>query len=200
MKPCECGTTHALRRVVLTGGPGAGKTAVLELVRQNFCRHVAVLPEAASLLFSGGFPRGSSERGKRVAQQAIFAIQRQLEALDDPADNHAVLVCDRGTIDCAAYWPGPDDFFAAMGTTREAELQRYHAVIHLRTPLGDAGYNHSNPERTESAEAAATIDERLAMLWLGHPRRLIVDRNPDFLEKASLALSLLRGEVPDCCR
>ena len=33
------------RRVVLTGGPGAGKTAALEMIKQSFCEHVRVLPE-----------------------------------------------------------------------------------------------------------------------------------------------------------
>jgi len=37
--------------VVLTGGPGAGKTAFLEIARRNFCEHIAVLPEAASIVF-----------------------------------------------------------------------------------------------------------------------------------------------------
>ena len=39
MKPCPCSDSHRTRRVVLTGGPGAGKTAVLELIRQSFCEH-----------------------------------------------------------------------------------------------------------------------------------------------------------------
>ena len=54
---CECAEPHERRRVVLTGGPGAGKTAVLELIRQSFCTHVKVLPEAAGIVFGGGFPR-----------------------------------------------------------------------------------------------------------------------------------------------
>lgn len=31
MTPCECSGTHGGRRIVLTGAPGAGKTALLEL-------------------------------------------------------------------------------------------------------------------------------------------------------------------------
>lgn len=32
MNPCICHARHDRRRIVLTGGPGAGKTAVLELI------------------------------------------------------------------------------------------------------------------------------------------------------------------------
>jgi adenylate kinase len=46
MVACEWTDVHERRRVVLTGGPGAGKTALLELIRQSFCSHVKVLPEA----------------------------------------------------------------------------------------------------------------------------------------------------------
>lgn len=37
----------------MTGVPGAGKTALLEMIRQSFCTHVRILPEAASVVFGG---------------------------------------------------------------------------------------------------------------------------------------------------
>lgn len=41
-----------------------------------------------------------------------------------------ILLCDRGTIDGAAYADGdPQDFFASVNTTFEAELARYDGVI-----------------------------------------------------------------------
>lgn len=56
--PCNCRLPfHDARLVVVTGGPGAGKTAVLELAARSFCEHVAILPEAATIVFGGGFPR-----------------------------------------------------------------------------------------------------------------------------------------------
>ena len=155
MKACECKEPHEQRRIVLTGGPGAGKTAVLELIRQSFCEHVRVLPETASILFGGGFPRGDVPPLRRAAQRAIFFTQRELEATAEASDA-AIVLCDRGTVDGAAYWPGPDDMWTAVGTTIDEQLQRYTAVVHLRTPHTDAGYNQSNPLRIEEAEGHGT--------------------------------------------
>jgi predicted ATPase len=199
MKPCSCEKTHTPRRIVLTGGPGAGKTAVLELVRQQFCAHVQILPEAAGIVFGGGFPRVGLPARRRAAQRAIFYVQRELENLGE-ADNAAIVLCDRGTVDGAAYWPGPDDFWRSVGTTREHELSRYDAVIHLRTPSIEGGYNHGNPLRTESAAAAAAIDERLLEIWNGHPRRFVVPASAEFLKKAALTIEILRAEIPECCQ
>ena len=200
MVACECSSVHRRRRVVLTGGPGAGKTALLELIRQSFCSHVKVLPESASVVFGGGFPREDDPACRRAAQRAIFYVQRELEIAGD-SHNPAIVLCDRGTIDGLAYWPGPsEEFWSSLGTTLESELSRYDAVIHLRTPAKEHGYNHQNPLRTESAGAAADIDGRIVRAWERHPRRFIVESSAEFLDKAARALEILRGELPECCQ
>ncbi len=199
MKPCDCHDRHVPRRVVLTGGPGAGKTAVLELIRLFFCEHVKTLPEAAGVVFSGGFPRSDRPPLRQAAQRAIYHIQRELEAVAD-TDGAAVVLCDRGTVDCAAYWTGEGDLFSAVGTTDAIELARYDAVIHLRTPTSPRAYNHTNPLRLESIEEAAAIDKQIALQWSTHPRVFVVEPTEDFLHKAARALSLLRDEVPWCCQ
>jgi hypothetical protein len=185
--------------MVLTGGPGAGKTAVLELVRHYFCEHVHVLPEAAGIVFGGGFPRRQDLSAIRAAQRAILCVQRELEAAAE-GENPAIILCDRGTIDGGAYWPGPDDFFTSVGTTLSAELRRYSAVIHLRCPAEQRGYDHRNPLRVESAAQALDVDRRLLALWSPHPRRCIVEPTAHFLSKARTALELIRAELPACCR
>lgn len=199
--PCSCQSPHEGKRIVLTGGPGAGKTAVLELVRRYFCKHVRVLPEAASILFGGGFPREESMASRKAAQRAIFQVQRQLELLVGGEGTPAITLCDRGTLDGAAYWPGPEDeLLSEVGSTREVELARYDAVIHLRTPSAALGYNHSNSLRVEPAVVAAEIDRRIEVAWRGHPRRFFVESREDFLAKAADALRVLRDELPRCCR
>lgn len=200
MKGCECREPHERRRIVLTGGPGAGKTAVLELVRQDFCKHIDVLPESASILFGGGFRRGTSLAGRKASQRAIFHVQRELEAMADAEGDAAIVLCDRGTIDGFAYWPGPENFWTALEIAREQEFQRYDVVIHLRTPSQARGYNHANPMRIESAAEAALVDERIAQAWEGHPRRFVVKSTENFLEKAHKTIEFLQGEMPQCCK
>jgi predicted ATPase len=199
MTACTCREHHDRKRVVLTGGPGAGKTALLELIRQAFCSHVKVLPEAAGVVFGGGFPREADAACQRAAQRAIYYVQRELEVIGDQ-HNPAIVLCDRGTIDGLAYWPGPpEDFWSSVNGTLATELARYDAVLHLRTPAVEHGYNHQNPLRTESAAVAAEIDERIARAWESHPRRFVVGSSTDFLDKAARALEILRREMPECC-
>jgi predicted ATPase len=199
MVSCECSNVHEPKRIVLTGGPGAGKTAVLELIRHAFCEHVTVLPEAASVLFGGGFPRGNHLVRRKAAQRAIYyVVQRELE-LSATAVQPAIILCDRGTIDGIAYWPGPDDLWTSVESDLATELAHYDAVIHLRTPPASA-YNHDNPLRLESVAEAQSIDERIADAWSAHPHRSIIEPEQDFMSKAARALDALRGQLPACCR
>lgn len=152
----------------------------------------------AGVVFGGGFPREDSAGARRAAQRAIFHVQRGLESVADTHDA-AIVLCDRGTMDGIAYWPGPSDFWSSVGTSEEKELGRYDAVIHVRTPSAVQGDNHENPLRIESAAAAAEVDERILAAWHDHPRRWVVESSPDFLTKAKRAIDVLRGEMPLCC-
>ncbi|HEY0988013.1 MAG TPA: ATP-binding protein, partial [Kofleriaceae bacterium] len=199
MSECTCTKAHRSRRIVLTGGPGAGKTAVLELVRRAMCHHVHVLPESAGIVFAGGFPRETRAAVRRPAQRAIYYVQRELEATT-LADDHAIVVCDRGTLDGLAYWPEPDDMLASVGTSLASELERYDVVIHLRTPAASNGYDRTNPLRVETADEAAAIDAKIAQVWARHPRRFEVPATADFFAKAVHTLTLIQNELPECCR
>ena len=196
---CACREAHPRKRIVLTGGPGAGKTAVLELLRHSVCDHVIILAESAGIVFGGGFPRRDHPGARRAAQRAIYHVQLELEAVAESEDA-AIVLCDRGTIDGVAYWPGPEDFWTALGTTRAAMLARYDAVIHLRVPAADQGYDHLNPLRIESAVEALRIDGRILEAWSGHPRQFVIDAADDFMHKVERVLETLSGELPECCR
>jgi predicted ATPase len=198
--PCGCRVeTHSPKLVVLTGGPGAGKTAVLEMMRRCLCEHVVLLPEAATIVFGGGFPRVMAAGGRRAAQRAICALQRELEHLAFAEEPPCLVLCDRGTLDGLAYWTGGEgELLGSLGLERSVELARYHTVIHMRTPLAPR-YETSNTLRIETVREAIAIDARIEQAWAGHPRRLFVDSLEQFDEKAMRASALIRAELPSCC-
>lgn len=205
-EPCEkeCGCKermHDTQLVVLTGGPGAGKTAVLEIIRKKLCEHVVILPEAASVVFGGGFWRLDSPSARMAAQRAIFHIQQEMENLVTGEHQWALGLCDRGVLDGMAYWPGEEEaFWETTGTDVEREYARYRSVIHLRTPSHDEGYNHENPLRVETADEAARIDEKIHDIWSGHPRYRTVGSMPDFMDKVKTTVDFIIEDLPACCR
>lgn len=180
-------------RIVLTGGPGGGKTTAVDLFRREIGERVIVVPEAATILFAGGFPRVADPAAAAATQRAIYAVQRNLEDIQAARYPDRVQLCDRGTIDGAAYWPTcPGDFFAAMGTTHADELRRYDAVIFLETAaLGDVAVESGNRYRTESNAEAIELDRRLRGLWAPHPNFHLVRHERSFLRKITAGLAIL---------
>ncbi len=184
-----------LRRIAVTGGPGAGKTSVWrELARAHPARVVAV-PEVATMMLSYVFPPVQNERERHALQRAIFAVQHNLEAFHEASLSAGqVLLCDRGSPDGAGYWPeGSDAFFAAMETRCEDELARYDAVLFLETAaasgLSIAG---GNAVRREDHAAAIAIDRRLDALWSRHPRFHRVGVERDFATKVARGRAALQ--------
>lgn len=183
---------------MLTGGPGAGKTASLELIKNIYTTAVSVIPEAATILFGGGFPRTGSLSSTKAAQRSIFYIQKELENYYTEEFPAQLFICDRGTIDTSAYWPGLEDsFWKEVKSTKQQELDRYYAVIHLRVPSFKQGYNDLNPLRIETAEQAAEIDLKILQKWKDHPRRFIIESGPDFISKAIKVISLIKQELQE---
>ncbi len=180
-------------RIVLTGGPGGGKTTAADMLRREFTDRVVLVPETATMLFMGGFPRVDDPEARRAAQTAIFHVQRNLEEVQAALFPGQILLCDRGTIDGAAYWPDEADaFFVAQGTTLEDELARYHHVIFFETAaVGGLSIDSGNPARIEGTQQAVDLDRRLRALWSKHPRFHFVPHGPSFLAKITTGLHTL---------
>jgi predicted ATPase len=189
-------------RIVLTGGPGGGKTTAADLFRREIGDQVVIVPESATTLFSGGFPRVLDADARRSVQRAIFEVQRSLEDIQAALFPDRILLCDRGTVDGAAYWPdgadGPDGFFTEMGTSQAAELARYDVVLFFQS-AGVAGVEieGGNRYRVESADEASALDHRLRTLWSAHPEFHLVPHNPSFLRKITTGLAILESVVAE---
>lgn len=175
------------KKIALTGGPNSGKTTALSVLKETFGPRVELVREAATMIFSGGFPRQDNSRAHiEAAQKIIFMATREMEALAQEYSHADLIVCDRGTLDAAVYWPaGVEDFFKQMNTTLEEEMARYDAVLHLSPPTNPAFYQ-STHVRTENLRQAFEIDEKILKIWEKHPNRLIITGKEHFFEKAEL--------------
>jgi predicted ATPase len=192
----ETGRQRPLR-IVLTGGPGGGKTTAADMFSREIGDELTLVPESATILFAGGFPRVAESDAQRSVQRAIFEVQRSLEDVQAKLFPDRVLLCDRGTVDGAAYWPdGADGFFEAMGSTHAAEMARYDVVLFFETAAaGGMSFQSGNRYRTESDTEAIALEQRLRALWSPHPRFHLVPHNPSFLRKITVGLSILESVV-----
>ena len=184
-------------RVVFTGGPGGGKTTAADLFRREIGNRVIVVPEAATLLFSGGFPRPVQPATARAAQVAIYHVQRNLEDIQAARYPERVLLCDRGTADGGAYWPdGADGYYEAVGSTHQDELDRYDAVIFFETAArGGHGFESENRFRIESQHEAIELDTRLRELWQAHPNFTLIPHATSFFRKMTMGMGILESIV-----
>jgi len=176
----------AIRRIAVSGGPGAGKTSLWRGLADSHAAHLLPVPEVATLMFRHVFPPVASEQERRALQRAIFHVQRELESVYAARlGDGQILLCDRGTVDGGGYWPsGHLAFFDEMATAWEEELLRYDAVLFLETAAaGGLAIDRGNSVRTEDLATAVAIDRRLRDVWSSHPNFLYVPHALHFDDK-----------------
>lgn len=179
-------------KIVLTGGPAAGKTSLALILEKTYADKLAIVPEAASILFRGGFPREPSEAQRKCQQKAIYYVQRELENSIELSHPGEILICDRGSLDALAYWPGPaEEFLQSMQTSLAAEVARYDWVIHLETARAPDYKNSAI--RTETSREALDIDAKVKAAWQKHPNQVIIPRAANFPMKIYLAIKIVRS-------
>jgi len=101
-------------------------------------------------------------------------------------------------VDGAAYWPdGADGFFETMGSTHDAELARYDAVLFFETAAGRRSGLRGRQPLPNRDQRGGTRDStpRLHGLWSSHPDFHLVPHHESFLRKITVGLSLMESIV-----
>ena len=190
-----------LTKIVITGGPCAGKTTAMSWVQSHFTKlgyTVLFVPETATELITGGvapWTCGSNDEYQKCQMKLQLEKEKVFEqGASTMAADKVLIVCDRGTLDNKAYMSAPE-FSAVLSSlgTNEVELRdRYDAVFHMVTAAKGAEQFYTtanNAARTETVQQAAELDDKLIAAWTGHPHLRVIDNAAGFEEKLKKLLA-----------
>ena len=184
-----------ITKIVITGGPCAGKSTAMSWVQNAFTQMgytVLFVPETATELITGGVaPWTCGTNGE--FQKCLLRLQLDKEKVFEYAAKtmdvpKALIVCDRGALDNRAYMDNLE-FAQALEHlgTNEIELRdNYDAVFHLVTAAKGAEEFYTtanNTARTETVDEAAALDDKLISAWTGHPHLRVIDNSTNFENK-----------------
>lgn len=180
---------HKIVKVVLTGGPCAGKSTLLTRIMEEVPKRsdflVFTVPEAATLFISCGMRWDAN----LVVYQQHLLLEMQLRLEDtlyklaEATNKNVLLLCDRGAMDGRAFC-SPEEFDKVLELlssetagddskiTIEMLRDRYDGVLHMVTAAigAEEFYNNdNNPARYENLEQAKASDLKLRKTYVGHP-------------------------------
>lgn len=179
-------------RIVITGGPCAGKSSAMGRIRQEFSQKgwtVLIMSETATELISSGIaPWTCGTPTEYQRYQMRLQTEKEkifLSAAKNMNAEKVLIVCDRGLMDNLAYMSAEafEEILSEMGNTRKGILESYDAVFHLITAaLGAECFytTANNTTRTETVDRAIEIDRKTEIAWEGHPCFRVIDNSTDF--------------------
>ena len=190
-----------MKKIVLTGGPCAGKTTALVRVIEHFNSlgfKVFCVPEVPTIYSLAGWNYLTPNRqlyfeGERAILETQLAFEAQFERLASVCTKPVLIVCDRGALDISAYMAPEewDDITSQTGVNRNQLLERYDAVLHLVSAADGAEQYYTtatNSIRYEKADeeglrAARELDKKVIKAWTGHPHLRVINNHDDFERK-----------------
>jgi len=119
--------------------------------------------EAASILWTGGFPRRRTQPARRSAQRAIVRLQLELQRMVIEEGHASLIRAIAARSTARVLGRGSGRVLRRSDTTRERELARYATVIRC-SPVGGRWYRMEGLRVEDRAEAAA-IDKRITSAW-----------------------------------
>lgn len=190
-----------ITKIVLTGGPCAGKTTAMSWIQKAFTdlgyAVLFVAETATELISSGVAPWTCNTNLEYQSLQMKLQMEKEkiyAEAAEKMKAEKVLIVCDRGELDNLAYMH-PEDFDRILqknGWNLVQLRDTYDAVFHLTTAAKGASEFYSdatNRARTETPEQAIALDDRIIHAWTGHPHFRVIENTTDFHGKMHRLIS-----------
>lgn len=185
----------SITKIVITGGPCAGKSTALSWVQNAFTQMgytVLFVPETATELITGGVaPWTCGTNGEYQKCQLRLQLDKEKvfeQAARSMDAKKVLIVCDRGALDNKAYMDNIEfaQVLDYLETNEIALRDNYDAVFHLVTAAKGAIEFYTtanNSARTETVDEAAALDDKLISAWTGHPHLRVIDNSSHFEDK-----------------
>ena len=198
-----------IRKIVITGGPCAGKTTALSWIQNEFTKRgyrVLFIPETATELISGGVAPWTCGSNADY-QEGQVHLQLEKEGVFEKAAatmdaDKILIICDRGVLDNKAYMNDGEwtEVLNRLGLNEISLRDTYDAVFHLVTAAKGAQEAYTlanNVARYETVEQACEMDDRLIAAWTGHPHLRIIDNSTDFQKKLERLIAEMASFLGD---
>jgi CYTH domain-containing protein/predicted ATPase len=195
-----------VKKIVLTGGPCAGKTTALVKVIEHFSSlgfKVFTIPEVPTIFLQAGMEYLTKNQaflyeGEKDILRTQLAFEDMFMAMAQTVEEPAVIVCDRGALDISAY-VSPElwsHITGELGVTTQQLRDRYDAVLHLVSAADGAEKFYTtatNKQRLEPASEeglriARDLDKKVINAWSGHPRLRVINNHDNFDTKLNRVL------------
>ena len=186
---------QTITKIVITGGPCAGKTTAMSWIQNAFTKlgyTVLFVDETATQLITGGAAPWLNQSNRDFQWHLIQLQAAKERAFEEIArtmkSNKVLIVCDRAAMDNCAYMTEQEFGWVLkqLKTSKVALRDQYDAVFHLVTAAKGAEKYYTlanNQARTETVEEAAALDDKLIAAWTGHPHFRVIDNSTGFEEK-----------------
>ena len=196
-----------IKKIVLTGGPCAGKTTALVKITEYFSGFgykVFNVPEVPTIYSTAGWNYLTPNRdlyyqGERAILETQLTLENQFMKLAEVCSKPVLIVCDRGAMDISAYikpeeW---EEITRMAGTNSNALRESYDAVLHLVSVADGAEQYYTtatNASRYEQANEeglriARELDKKVIKAWTGHPHLRVINNHDDFENKLNRVIT-----------
>lgn len=177
--------------IVLTGGPCAGKTTAIAVIKnklENQGFRVYLAHEIATFLITSGIHPGDINFQEDVLDlMEVYENILKRNTAKDTTDT-VVVLCDRGQMDGMAYVSEIE--FRNLLEKRKASMvslrDHYDAVIFMDSAAVGALEHYTlinNEARYESLEEAVIRNQELKKVWHGHEHLRVIDNSTNFEQK-----------------
>ena len=191
-----------IKRIVITGGPCAGKTTAINNIRTYFeqrDKKIITVEEVPTEIMRMGI--NYSEFGKISFQKAIIDMQLKkeevvMEAASSYVDKELMIIYDRGVLDHFIYMNPEEQKLISdeLGIDKNGMYSKYDMIIHMLSVASELPSLYENNDyRSEDVSEAKRLDDLIGDIWRSHPDYIRIGCEKEFDVKLNKLINIIEN-------